>query len=109
MHKDEYVKALEMCLRNRIQPHDTDLLTHAVTILATNGWERSESASFGHTALEAICQRFQIPLEAAPLDVSAVQEEWDDMESRIKTAADKIIFSNATEASHTVLNRMRIR
>ena len=74
MHKDEYVEALEMCLRNRIQPHDT-----AVTILATNGWERSESASFGHAALKAICQRFQIPLEAASLDVSAVQEEWDDM------------------------------
>ena len=79
VHKDEYVEALETCLRNRIQVHDTDLLTHAVTILATNGWERSESASFGHAALEAICQRFQIPLEAASLDVSAVQEEWDDM------------------------------
>ncbi len=50
------------------------MLTYAVIILATNGWERSESASFGHAALEAICQRFQIPLEAASLDVSAVQE-----------------------------------
>ena len=47
--------------------------------MATNGWERSESASFGHAALEAICQRFQIPFQAASLDVSAVQEEWDDM------------------------------
>ena len=68
-----------MCLRNRIQAHDTDLLTHAVTVLTTNGWERSESASFGHAAFEAVCQRFQVPLEAASLDISAVQEEWDDM------------------------------
>ena len=55
------------------------MLTHPVTILATNGWERSESTSFGHAALDAICQRFQIPLEAALLDCAAVQEEWDDM------------------------------
>ena len=79
LHKDEYVEALETCVRNRIQTQDTDLLTHAVTILATKGWERSESASFGHVALDAICQRFQIPLEAASVDCSAIQEEWDDM------------------------------
>ena len=47
--------------------------------MATNGWERSESASFGHAALNAICQQFQIPLEAASIDCSLVQEEWDDM------------------------------
>ena len=79
LHKDEYVEALETCLRDRIQRQDTELLTHAVTILATNGWERSESASFGHAALDAICQRFQIPLETASIDCAAVQEEWDDM------------------------------
>ena len=33
------------CVRNYIQTQDTDLLTHAVAILATKGWERSESAS----------------------------------------------------------------
>ena len=43
------------------------------------GWEQSESLSFGHAALEPICQQFQIPLEAASLDVSAIQEDWDDM------------------------------
>ena len=58
---------------------DTDLLTHAVTVLATNGWERSESSSFGHAALNAISQRFQISMEDASIDCSAVQEEWDDM------------------------------
>ena len=55
------------------------MLTHAVTILATKGWERSESASFGHAAHHAICQRFRIPLEATSVDCSAIQEEWDDM------------------------------
>ena len=78
-HKDEYVEALETCLRNRIQSQDTELLTHAITILATNGWERSESTSFGYAALNAICERFQIPLENASVDYSAIQDEWDDM------------------------------
>ena len=53
---------------------DTDLLTNTTTILATNGWEQSESASFGHTALSAICQRFQI-LEATSIDCVGIQEE----------------------------------
>ncbi|CAD7704286.1 unnamed protein product [Ostreobium quekettii] len=38
-----------------------------------------------------------------------LEEERDDMESRIQAAAEKIVVSSATEASHTVLNRMRIR
>lgn len=78
-HKDEYVETLETCVRKRIEVQDTDLLTHAVTVLATNGWERSEPPSFGHAALNVICQQFQVPLETASVDCSAIQEEWDDM------------------------------
>uniref|UniRef100_A0A1X7TLB5 HAT C-terminal dimerisation domain-containing protein n=1 Tax=Amphimedon queenslandica TaxID=400682 RepID=A0A1X7TLB5_AMPQE len=74
-----YQEALLSCFCNRIKAQDTDLLTHAVTILATKGWERCESSRFGHEALNSICQRFQIPLEAATVDCSVVLEEWDDM------------------------------
>ena len=59
-HKDECIEGLENCLRNRIKAQDTELLTHAVTLLATNGWERSESPRFGYAALDAICQRVQV-------------------------------------------------
>ena len=72
-------RILETCLQNRIQSQDTELLTNTITILATNGWERSESTSFGYAALNAICERFQIPLEIASVDCSAIQDEWDDM------------------------------
>ncbi len=57
----------------------TDLLTYALTILVTHGWEKSESTSFGHEALESICARFLIPLENAQVDCSLVREEWDDL------------------------------
>ena len=74
-----WIEALETCLRNRIRNNEVELLTHAVTLLATNGWERMNSASFGYEALESVCQRFCVPLETANVDCSLVQSEWDDM------------------------------
>ena len=50
-----------------------------MTILATQGWERTATPSFGYASLEEICDWFAIPLEKAGIDSSAVQEEWDDM------------------------------
>ena len=78
-HYKEWIEAVEKCLRERMRSQDTELLTHAMTLLATNGWERSESASFGYAALDTVCERFQVPLENASVDLSLVQEEWDDM------------------------------
>ena len=57
----------------------TQLLIHAVTLLATNGRERSESTSFGYSALNAVCQRFPVTLESGSVDCSVIQEEWGDM------------------------------
>ena len=74
-----WIEAMETCLRSRIKSNEVDLLTHAVTLLATNGWERTESPSFGYKALDMICERFAVPLEHANVDCSMVQEEWDDM------------------------------
>ena len=50
-----------------------------MTLLATNGWERSESPRFGYAALDTICQRFQVPFESASVDYSAVHDEWDNL------------------------------
>ena len=77
-HYTVWIEAVEKCLRERMRSQDTELLTHVMTLLATNGWERSESPSFGYAALDAVCVRFQVPLEIASVELSLVQEEWDD-------------------------------
>ena len=79
-HYVEWVEAVVSSLidRLKIQAPELQLLTHAVTILSTHGWERYE-ALFGYAALDAICQWFHVPLERAGTDCSEVQEEWDDM------------------------------
>ena len=78
---EEWVEAVEGCLLNclKIQAPELKLLTHAVTLLSTHGWEHTENPSFGYAALDAICQWFGVPLERAGIDSSLVQEEWDDM------------------------------
>lgn len=75
----EWIDAIEACLQKPSFRYETELLTDAVTLLATNGWEQSQSTSFGYVVLDAICQRFQIPLSNAYVDCSVVQVERDDM------------------------------
>ena len=58
---------------------ETEILSHATTILATHVWNRSTNADFGHTALNAICCHFATPLERSGVDTSLVKDEWDDM------------------------------
>ena len=41
------------------------MLTHALTVLATQGWGRSETSSFGYPALEYLSERFAAPLQHA--------------------------------------------
>ena len=55
------------------------MLNNCITILATNGWERSATASFGYNTLENMCSRFRVPLQKANVNCSLVPEEWDDM------------------------------
>ena len=68
-----------MVKRVKIQEEELVILTHAVTLFATHGWERSSSPFFGHASLEAICNWFTIPLEKASTDATLVQQEWDNM------------------------------
>ena len=75
-HHAEYVELVQACLRNRIKVQSTELLCHALTILVTNGWGRSESPSFGYQALDYLTSMFSIPLENAQIHCSLVQE-WD--------------------------------
>ena len=50
-----------------------------MTVLATQGWERIATPSFGHGSLDAICHHFSVPLEKADINTSIVQDEWEDM------------------------------
>ena len=79
-HYVEWTEAIESCLKNRIKTDNTiDLFTHTVTLLATNGWQRTEDSVFGHVPLHEVCSQFSVPLEQAGVDCSVVCEEWDDM------------------------------
>jgi len=80
-HYVEWVESIEACLLHRLktQAPELQLLTHAITILSTHGWERSENPSFAYAALDSVCQWFCVPLEKANIDRSLVREEWDDM------------------------------
>lgn len=78
----QYMDLVQDCLRDRVKVQSVDLLT--LTILATHGWERSESTTFGYDALESLCARFLVPLENAEVDCSRVKEEWNDLLDHVK-------------------------
>ena len=75
---------------------NTDMLTHALTILAHKGWEKTADASFGYEALDSLISRFKIPLEKANIDCSQLQEEWDDLVAYAKR------YLNLTQDHHHV-------
>ena len=78
-HQAQYFEGVNDCIESRVKTGETEILSHATTILATHGWNRSTNADFGHTALNAICCRFATPLERSGVDTSLVKGEWDDM------------------------------
>ena len=79
-HYVEWVEAIQACLINHLKTHGTELqlLTHAVTVLSTHGWECSENLLFSNAALDAICHWFCVSLERAGTDSLRVYEEWED-------------------------------
>ena len=58
---------------------ECELLTHALSILATHGWGRGDDASFGYVALQYFSARFEAPLEYAKIDTAKLQGEWDEI------------------------------
>ena len=78
-HQIEYFEAVDTCIQNRVKTGETEILAHAITILATHGWNCSPTPTFAHTALNAVLQHFSTPLESSSIAISLVQGEWDDM------------------------------
>ena len=92
----QYCDLVQACLKDRLATQETDLLSQALTILATQGWEKATDASFAHTAIQNLSARFQIPLEQARIDISCLEEEWDEMTDFAKRYLDLVTQENNT-------------
>ena len=44
-HQIEYFEAVDACIQNRVKTGETEILAHAITNLATHGWNRSPTLS----------------------------------------------------------------
>jgi hypothetical protein len=75
-----YSDLVQASLRDRLATQETDLLSQALTILATQGWEKVTSTSSTHaSAIEQLSVRFRVPLEQAQINISLLHEEWEEM------------------------------
>ena len=72
-HKNEYTTSVLTCLRDHVKAQSTDLLTHTLTILAPQGWDKAKDASFGYGALDSLSTRFRVPLEKANVNCGRVK------------------------------------
>ncbi len=77
--KDRVVESVLTCLKDRVKIQHPDLLTDVITLLATHGWEKSESDDFADTTVSNLVDNFTVPLQHAGVEVSAIQEEWHDL------------------------------
>ena len=64
----QFVDSILKCLKNRFKCQNGKLFTHAIKLLATHGWEKTDYASFGYDALAYFTRRFSVPLEYANVD-----------------------------------------
>ena len=83
-HKNEYVHGVVSCLKERIKVQNCDVLTHALTLLATQGWEKNEYGELSAAALNGLSSHFSVPLEKSGVDCGVLEEEWLDMHDYAK-------------------------
>ena len=96
-HKNEYAESVVSCLKERVKVQHCNVLSHALSLLATQGWEKPESVGLIAAALESLSSHFKVPLEGSEVDCSVLQEEWDDMSDYAKR-----YLSLATEDYRTI-------
>jgi len=78
-HKNEMMESVLSCLKNRIRSHHPELLTNTLTILATQGWNKSNEVDFSTTKIDELVQQFLVPLQEAGVNTAQIIEEWEDM------------------------------
>lgn len=60
LHKDQFVKAVSDCLKDRIKAQYTCVLTDVLNLLATHGWGRSIESDFAIVPINNLADRFRI-------------------------------------------------
>ena len=78
-HKNRYAESIMSCLKERLKMQHVGLLTDAITLLATHGWEKSESSDFADAALDHLTTQFNVPLAKAGVVETLIKEEFIDM------------------------------
>ena len=73
-----YIDSVLARLHKRLKI-DAATLTHALKVLATHGWQKTEDASFGVEAIHALAERFAVPLQEAKVNCALLEQEWEDM------------------------------
>ena len=70
-----YVESVLDCLRDRIKDESCDvaLLSHVLVVLATHGWQKSDNALFGVDSIQALAEKFMLPLEKAGCNCALLQ------------------------------------
>ena len=79
------MEAVLGCLKNHVKLQHVDLLTDILTILATHGWNKTESEDFANISWQNIVNHFEEPLEKAGVDLIVLEEKWLDMVVYAKT------------------------
>ena len=97
-HKNGYVDSVVSCLKDRVKTQHATLLSDILTLLATQGWEKSENPEMAEAALHRLIPHFQVPLEKAGIDVSLVKEEWDDLTAYAKRYCTSIWRKKSIES-----------
>ena len=64
--------------KERVKAQHTNLLTNSLTILATQGSEKTEGVEFGKEALDSLVTQFSTPLTMPGIDTNALQKECED-------------------------------
>ncbi len=97
-HYLEYIDTVLTCMCKRMKPEDnteSDVLNHAIKILATHGWEKCEDSSFAHESICFLITRFTIPLQDAGINTASICGEWDDIVQYSKQYIDLVRISYA--------------
>ena len=96
-HKDQIMESVLACLKNRVKAHHPELLTNALKILATQGWNKSDDIDFASVNLDNLVQQYLIPLQKATVDTSVINEEWEDMVEYARR------YLNIAEEDHQII------
>ena len=79
------MKAVLDYLKSCVKLQHVELLTDVLTILATHGWNSTESDDFSNTSSQNIVNHFAEPLVKAGVHLMVIEEEWLDMVYYAKT------------------------